>query len=105
MTAKPVVLRSVAQRDIDDAVAHYTREADTSTAHAFVDALEDALSQIGELPGSGSLQFAHDLDLPNLRSWPLQRFRHIVFYVERDDSVDVWRILHERRHIKPLLNV
>jgi hypothetical protein len=33
------------------------------------------------------------------RAWPLTRYRHLVFYVERPDHVDVWRVLHGQRDI------
>jgi toxin ParE1/3/4 len=39
------------------------------------------------------------LNLPGLRSWPLTRFPHLVFYVERPEHIDVWRVLHGRRDI------
>jgi len=29
----------------------------------------------------------------------LTRFPHLVFYFERDDYIDVWRVLHGRRDI------
>jgi toxin ParE1/3/4 len=31
--------------------------------------------------------------------WPLKRYPYLVFYVERDDHIDVWRILHGECHI------
>lgn len=41
----------------------------------------------------------HDLNLPGLRAWPLTRYPYLVFYVERSDHVDVWRVLHAQRDI------
>jgi toxin ParE1/3/4 len=37
------------------------------------------------------------LNLPGLRFWPLTRYPHLVFYIEMDDHVDVWRVLHGER--------
>jgi toxin ParE1/3/4 len=34
-----------------------------------------------------------------LRSWTLKRNAHIVFYVERDAHIDVWRVLHGMRDV------
>ena len=34
-----------------------------------------------------------------LRAWPLTRYPHIVFYVERSGRIDVWRVLHGQRDI------
>ncbi len=40
-----------------------------------------------------------ELDLPGLRCWPVKRYPYLVFYVERDDHIDVWRVLHGQRDI------
>jgi toxin ParE1/3/4 len=29
----------------------------------------------------------------------VQRYPYLVFYVERDDHIDVWRVLHGQRDI------
>lgn len=45
------------------------------------------------------MSYAHDLDLPGLRFWPLTRFPYLVFYFKQSDCLDVWRVLHGRRDI------
>jgi toxin ParE1/3/4 len=55
-------------------------------------------------PATGSLRYAHELDLPELRFWPLKRFPYLVFYVDHANHVDVWRILHGERDIPAWLN-
>ena len=99
MSGKPVVLRETARRDIDEAVEHYLAEAGEAVALAFIDALEDARRQIGEQPGSGSPHYAHELDIPGLRLRSAGRFPYLVFYVEREAEIDVWRVLHGARDI------
>lgn len=99
MTAKPVVLRGRAVLDTEEAVAYYFREAGEKIALDFVDALERAYRQIALHPASGSLRFAHELDLPGLRHRPLRRFPHLVFYVDLKDRINVWRVLHGARDI------
>jgi toxin ParE1/3/4 len=96
---KPVVPRKLANEDVDHAIAYYLGEGSKQAALAFIDALEQAYDHIGRNPATGSPRYAHDLDIPGLRSWPLRRFPHLVFYVERDDHVDVWRVLHGQRDI------
>jgi toxin ParE1/3/4 len=99
VTAKPVVLRERADRDIDAAVAHYRGEAGARVALAFIDAIEQAFRQIAQHPASRSPRYAHELDLPGLRScWPKRR-PYLVFYLERPDHIDVWRVLHVQRDI------
>jgi toxin ParE1/3/4 len=96
---KPVILRERARRDIDEAVDHYLAEAGERVALGFIDALERAFRHIARHPATGSPRYGHELDLPGLRSWPLKRYPYLIFYVERDDHVDVWRVLHGQRDI------
>ena len=99
MSGKPVVLRDRARRDIDEVIEHYLSEAGPAVALDFIDALEDTLRQIGERPASGSPRHGHELDLPGLRFRSVGRFPHLVFYVEREADIDVWRVLHRARDI------
>lgn len=99
MKQKPVIPRVQAVQDIQDAVDFYFGESPDEAALGFVDALERAFRHISRYPGTGSQRYAHELDLPNLRSWPLARYPHVVFYMERADRVDVWRILHGQKDI------
>jgi toxin ParE1/3/4 len=68
-------------------------------ALGFIDALEQAYVHIGRHPATGSPRYAHELNLPGLRSWSLTRYPHLVFYIEREDHIDVWRVLHGQRDI------
>ena len=101
--AKPVRLRRIATDDVDTAVDYLLVEAAEGVAARFVDALKGALHHVGRHPHSGSLRFSYDLDVPGLRAWPLAGFPYLAFYVERDDEIDVWRILHTRRDIPAAL--
>lgn len=99
MKTKPLILRELADSDIRKAVEYYVAEASEQVALGFVDDLERAFEHIGRHPTSGSPRFAHELNLPGLRSWPLARYPFLVFFVERDDHVDVWRVLNSHRDI------
>ena len=70
MKAKHVVPREQAQQDVEDALAYYMAEDAESAALGFIDALEQAYSHIGRHPATGSPRYAHELNLPGLRSWP-----------------------------------
>jgi toxin ParE1/3/4 len=96
---KPVIPREQANRDVDEAVAYYLSEAGEAVAMGFVDALEKAYGHIGRHPAMGSQRYAHELNLPGLRAWPLKRCPHLVFYVEHPDHIDVWCVLHGQRDI------
>ena len=99
MSGKPVVLRERALRDADDAVEHYLVHAGSTVAQDFIDALEGACGHMGEHQASGSLRYAHELDLPGLRCWPVGKFPYLIFYVEGESDIDVWRVLHGARDI------
>ena len=99
MSGKPAVLRERARRDVDEAVEHYLSEAGATGALAFVDALEVSLRQIGKHPAAGSSRYAHELDLPGLRFRTVGKFPYLVFYVEQEAEIDVWRVLHGARDV------
>jgi len=99
MKFKPAVLRELALSDVDEAIAHYLEEDAPQAALGFLAALEHAYSHIGRNPSTGSPRYAHALNLPGLRCWPLTRYPQLVFYVECEDHIDVWRVLHGRRDI------
>lgn len=99
MNLKSIIPRAVAERDIDQVLAYYLEEDARQAALGFIEALELAYDHISRHPASGSPRYAHDLDLPGLRFWPLTRYPYLVFYVEHDDHIDVWRVLHGQRDI------
>jgi toxin ParE1/3/4 len=96
---KPVVPRVLANQDVDEAIAHYLSEDAVEAALGFIDELERAYTHISQHPSTGSPRYAHELNLPGLRSWPLTRYPYLVFYMEQSDHVDVWRVLHGHRDI------
>lgn len=97
--SKPVIPRALAAEDVEEAIRYYLNEDAGLAALGFIDALEQAYSQIGRHPATGSPRHGHELDMPGLRSWPLKGYPYIVFYVERDGYIDVWRVLHGLRDI------
>lgn len=99
MRTKPVVPREQTQQDVEDALAYYIAEDAEAAALGFIDALGKAYAHIGRHPATGSPRYAHELNLPGLRSWPLTRYPYLVFYIERPDRIDVWRVLLGQRDI------
>lgn len=99
MKAKPVVPREQANRDVDAAIDWYLSKATPEAALGFVTALEKVYGHIGRHPATGSSRYAHELNLPGLRSWPLTNFPYLVFYIDNPDHIDVWRVLHGQRDI------
>jgi toxin ParE1/3/4 len=99
MTAKPIVLREIARQDVEAAVDFYAAEAGEGAALGFVDALQRAFRTIGRHPAAGSPRYGVELELPGLRTQGLRRFPYLIFYVDRPDEVDVWRVLHAHADI------
>ena len=99
LTAKPVQFRELATFDLESASGYYVAEADVPTAIRFVDAVEAAARRVGRNPRLGSLRFAYELAVPDLRVVAVGRFPYLLFYLERETSVDVWRLLHTSRDI------
>ena len=97
--AKEVDLRARAARDIEVAVDYYAAEAGEDVALRFISALDEAFGYLAGYPQSGMVRWSHELGIPGLRSWSLQRFPYVVFYVDRPSALDVWRVLHARRDI------
>ncbi|MDR6956804.1 toxin ParE1/3/4 [Pseudomonas brassicacearum] len=99
MKEKPVIARALANQDVEDVISYYPGEHAEQAALSFIDALENAYTHISRHPASGMSRYAHELNLPGLFCWPLKRYPYLVFYVERDEHVDVWRVLHGTRDI------
>lgn len=100
---KPLDVTPRAQCDIDEVVAQHVDEAGPDLASRFLNTLFEAFDLLSRNPGLGSLRYATALNLPGARCWPLRPWPHLVFYVEREGSVDVFRILHGARDIPATL--
>ncbi|CAI3806116.1 hypothetical protein GLGCALEP_04096 [Pseudomonas sp. MM221] len=99
MKSKPVIPRLAAHQDVEAAIGYYLSEHAQQAALGLIDELEIAYRHISRHPATGMTRYAHELQLPGLYCWPLRRYPYLVFYLERDDHVDVWRLLHEKRDI------
>lgn len=99
MNSKAPSQRLLAVRGIDEALEYYLGIDATAAALGFVASLQTAYTHIGKHPATGLPRYAHELDLPGLRSWPLSKYPYLVFYVEHANRIDVWRVLHMKRDI------
>ncbi|UCI07552.1 type II toxin-antitoxin system RelE/ParE family toxin [Mesorhizobium sp. B1-1-8] len=99
MATKAIVPRTLALRDIENAVDYYAREAGPHVALGYVDDLQSAYELITSHPASGSLRYGYEVGLPGLRSVQLKRYPYLIFYLEQADHIDVWRVLHAKTDI------
>ncbi len=84
----------------------YARQGGLSLGDAFLAEVDAALKSIAKHPGSGSTRHAeHAPDLPSpLRFLPLKRFeRHLVYYIDLPDHVEVIRVWHAARGLGALI--
>ncbi len=95
----PARLRIKAATDVEEAVSYYVVEADSQVAMRFVDELERTTRQLERHPELGSLRFAFELDLPGVRSFRVDSFPYVMFYLVRSDHLDVLRVLHASRDV------
>ena len=103
MPVRAVQFRSRAVEDLDAAVGHLVDEGRRDVAVTLVDAVEAATNHLAKSPNSGSIRFAYELGIPDLRAWPLRRWPYVIFYLGHGDRIDVLRILHTTRDIPSTL--
>ncbi len=106
--AMPIVRRALADHDVSGALEQYLSQSKRA-ATGFVNALEKAIQHIQHNAATGSPRWAHELNIPGLRSWRCGRYPYLVFYVIAgemgDQRIEVWRVLHERRDIPAWMGV
>ena len=100
---KPLTVLPRATRDIRSAVIYYRSEAGEAVAIRFIQALERQYRAIARQPGIGSPRYADELGIGNLRSAAVKRFPYLIFYIELEDRIEVWRMLHVQRDIPELM--
>ncbi|WP_253254128.1 type II toxin-antitoxin system RelE/ParE family toxin [Xanthomonas arboricola] len=89
----------MALHDVDEAAAWYGEQAGLTLELAFTDALESAVTTLMQHPGVGSSRHAVLLKLQDLRVWPIKGFPYLIFYIERDTDIVIWRVLQMQRDI------
>lgn len=66
--------------------------------------VEAATQHIGRHPGIGSLRYASLTGFTALRSVTVRRFPYVILYIDRDDRIDLIRLLHLKRDIPQSLS-
>ena len=89
-----VTRRPLAEIDVLDIWDHIADD-NPAAADRWVERLDTALKRLATQPLMGR---ARPELAPELRSFPFQRY--VVFYVPRDDGVDVVRVLHSARDVE-----
>lgn len=100
---KPAVLRPQALRDQQAEVRYYRGQGGARLAVKVAKASNKALDQLEVEPGMGSPRLGDLLGVPELRTWRVGKFPLFWCYFEREDSLDVVRLLGERQDIVAIL--
>jgi len=100
---KPARLRPRAKEDLSDQAWYYADVAGEVLASRFLDESLAALATIERNPGVGSTRWSGPDTTEPLRAWRVERFPVVWLYFERDDHVDVARLLGQRQDIAAIL--
>lgn len=85
------------------AACHYAAEGGRALAERMFDAAITSLEPIELNPSLGSPRLGLICEIPGLRSWAVAGFPLRWFYFERNDHIDVVRLLGERQDIAAIL--
>ena len=101
---KSAWLRPRAEEDLVEATQYYVSEGGTALGGRMFDSAVAALALIEHTPAIGSLRLGELCEIPGLRSWGVTGFPLRWFYFEREDHLDVVRLLGERQDIVAILS-
>lgn len=100
---KRIIISPRASQDLDDHFA-YVGENNLEAALQFFDSARLTIAQLSRMPGIGSLYSVENPRLQGLRKWAVKGFRkYLIFYFERDDAIEVVRILYATQDISSIL--
>ncbi|MEM9805645.1 MAG: type II toxin-antitoxin system RelE/ParE family toxin [Cyanobacteria bacterium P01_D01_bin.56] len=102
--AKRILFRPKASQDIDE---HYKfiDGNNPDAALAFFDAVRETVAQIARMPGIGSLYPVNQPSLQGIRKWAVKRYKkYLIFYFEREDAVEIVRILYASQDISSIFD-
>ncbi len=94
---KPARLRPQAESDLVEAARYYAGQGGRSLGERAFDTALDALGTVERMPGMGSPRIGQWCGIAGLRAWRVGAFPLVWLYLERDDHLDVIRLLGERQ--------
>jgi toxin ParE1/3/4 len=101
---KKIVITPKASQDLDDCFAYISQD-NPEIALQFFDSARLTIAQIARTPGIGSGFITGNNRLQGLRKWAVKDFRkYLIFYIDRDDVVEIVRIIYAMRDISNILD-
>lgn len=101
---KRLVLRPLAEADLLANVRWYVERGGLELGGRLFDVAQASLVTVQTQPGFGSPAIGHRCGLPGLRSWRVKGFPLRWFYFERDDRIDVVRLLADPQDVAAILD-
>jgi toxin ParE1/3/4 len=102
---KPARLRPAAQQDLVALSLWSADKGGAPLAARVFDAARAALKPIQRMSGLGAPALAESVGMPGLWHWGVDGFAVRWFYLEREDHLDVLRLLGERQSMAAILAV
>ena len=102
---KPAVLRPQAEQDLIDITRWYAEQGGSKLAERAFDNARKAVALVERMPGLGSPAIGDAHGLPGLRHSGVEKFPMRWYYFERDDHLDVVRLLGDRQDIAAMLTL
>ncbi|MGY8769883.1 MAG: type II toxin-antitoxin system RelE/ParE family toxin [Pirellulales bacterium] len=94
-----ILRRPKAIEDIEE-IADYIATDSLRAAIRFLENTESTLQALAEFPSSGGLFHSDHPRLANVRFRRIKGFpKHVVFYIEKKDAIEVIRVLHGARNL------
>ena len=101
---KPAVLRPQAEQDLIDITRWYAEQGGSKLAERAFDNARKAVALVERMPGLGSPAIGDTSGLSGLRHWGVEKFPMRWYYFERDNHLDVVRLLGDRQDIAAILS-
>src|SRR5262249_55419478 len=99
-----IIRRDEARRDLLDTYVYIGRQ-NPAVAERFLDAVEETLSQLLQMPGLGRPRNFSNAALTGMRSHRVKDFdKYLVFYRPVETGIEVVRVLHGARDLQTLFD-
>ncbi len=101
---KTIVITPKASQDLDDCFAYIATD-NPEIALRFFDSTRLTIAQIAKMPGIGNVFVTDNNRLQGLRKWAVKDFRkYLIFYIDREEVVEIVRIIYATRDIDRILD-
>jgi toxin ParE1/3/4 len=99
LTGRLLRRHELADQDIIEAIDFYNDALAYQASTRFLNAIEKALQFILVFPDAGSSRLCEILGLKQFKTWPLTKFPFLVIYIVEDESIDIVRLIHQKRDL------